>query len=174
MPVHYRGFCQRRAKLFQHVALAHVPGFAVPRDGQLVRDAVGSYLACGSVFLAHLVTLWVHSPQVVGFVSVAHPLAWYASLLLGSRRAWKAMVEAAGMPKLLVVGTCDNFTPLSLCDRYVAAAQEAGAQLQVAHVQDADHFLVGHWEEVVVAVQSWVRSNETARLVAEAQPVFDG
>jgi pimeloyl-ACP methyl ester carboxylesterase len=66
-----------------------------------------------------------------------------------------------GIPQVLVVGSHEDFVPLSVVDAYVAAATGAGDQVRRIVIPGAGHFEIASplsftWPQVKVAVKSLI------------------
>ncbi|GBF93922.1 hypothetical protein Rsub_06171 [Raphidocelis subcapitata] len=96
-------------------------------------------------------------PAAAAYVSVGFPLGVLSRWFLGSAASWDALA-AARVPKLLIMGTADNFTSQPQLRAAVARhdAAAGSAPVEVRILRDADHFFYERWEEVAAEALSWL------------------
>ena len=116
---------------------------------------------------------------VAAYASVGFPLGLLSRWFLSAAGAWAALASAAA-PKLVVMGTADQFTGIgqlraAVAEHDAAAASAAAAQasggaaaavgpMDVEILEGADHFYQNRWDEVARLVVDWL-----ARRLREAE-----
>lgn len=97
--------------------------------------------------------------QVAGYVGIGFPLGAAAAFALGARKHW-ALLADSQVPKLLIHGTRDSFSPLSTLRDVVARYHEASpppGPLDLQIVDGADHFFEHQWDEVAARTMAWLQ-----------------
>lgn len=98
-------------------------------------------------------------PQVVGYVAIGFPLGGVANLVLRSRALWSEL-ELSPIPKLVLQGTRDSYSPLSTLRDLVLQYNEFEPKpgpLELQTIDGADHFFQGRWQEVADKVMAWIQ-----------------
>lgn len=98
-------------------------------------------------------------PEVVAYVAIGFPLGGMANLALRSREHWSLLADSS-VPKLVVQGTKDKYTPLTTLRDYAAQYHDHEPEpgpLDLQVFDGADHFFEGQYEEVAEKVLSWLQ-----------------
>lgn len=97
---------------------------------------------------------WLTLSQVLAYAAISYPssVSWALTLFHGSRFLNEA--KEGKKPRLLVMGTEDNFTSLPNFNRM---AQAFPSPKDVAIVRGSDHFFFGKEKLLCRIVQEWLQ-----------------
>jgi len=92
--------------------------------------------------------------QVLAYGAIAYPLSVSWALTLFHHNQCLTEAHSIGKPKLLLMGTQDNFTGIA---KFHSGVGSFGSPMEVVVVQGADHFFFGKEAVVCRAVHDWLQ-----------------
>jgi alpha/beta superfamily hydrolase len=93
-------------------------------------------------------------PKLAALIVIGYPKGFWASFLF--RAHYAHLRECAkSLPKLFILGDCDNFTSVSTMEELVAACSDPK---ELAVLQGCDHFFFDREHQVLQLVQDWLHS----------------